>query len=162
MLSFAEYICGTKSGKIMKKIAVVFLLGILSLACKKEISDQELTKLNGYWEIEKVTFDKGKDKDYGMNESYDYFEIIDNKGIRKKVMPQLDGTFLVNKTFENVTVRFADDKVFLDYSTSYMKWSEELITLSADELVLLNKEKIEYHYKKATPINLLGDGKTTK
>jgi len=97
-----------------------------------------------------------------MNESYDYFEIIDNKGIRKKVMPQLDGTFLVNKTFENVTVRFADDKVFLDYSTSYMKWSEELITLSADELVLLNKEKIEYHYKKATPINLLGDGKTTK
>ena len=24
------------------------------------------------------------------------------------------------------------------------------------------KEKIEYHYKKATPINLLGDGKKAK
>ena len=94
-----------------------------------------------------------------MNESYDFFKISDNKGIRKKVMPQLDGTFLVNDVYENVAVRFADDKVFLDYSTSYMKWSEELIALSEEELVLLNKDKMEYHYKKATPINLLGDGK---
>ena len=146
----------------MKKTFGILFFTLLFVTCQQKIKPADIAKINGYWEIEKVTFDKGKDKDYGMNESYDYFEIIDNKGIRKKVMPQLDGTFLVNKTFENVTVRFADDKVFLDYSTSYMKWSEELITLSADELVLLNKEKIEYHYKKATPINLLGDGKTTK
>jgi hypothetical protein len=32
------------------------------------------------------------DKDYKMNESYDYFEIADKKGVRKKVMP-LDGSF---------------------------------------------------------------------
>ena len=146
----------------MKKTFGILFISLLFVACQQKIKPADIAIINGYWEIEKVTFDKGKDKDYGMNESYDYFEIIDNKGIRKKAMPQLDGTFLVNKTFENVTVRFADDKVFLDYSTSYMKWSEELITLSADELVLLNKEKIEYHYKKATPINLLGDGKTTK
>lgn len=58
------------------------------------------------------------------------------------MMPQLDGTFLVVDTFENVTVRFADDKVFLDYATPYMKWSgREVIALSAEELVLLNKEK---------------------
>ena len=146
----------------MKKTFGILFVSLVFIVFQQKIKPADIVKINVYWEIEKVTFDKGKDKDYGMNESYDYFEIIDNKGIRKKVMPQLDGTFLVNKTFENVTVRFADDKVFLDYSTSYMKWSEELITLSADELVLLNKEKIEYHYKKATPINLLGDGKTTK
>jgi hypothetical protein len=97
-----------------------------------------------------------------MNEVYDYFEIKNNKGIRKKVRPQLDGTFLVNDAFENVTVRFADDKVFLDYATPFMKWSEEVIALSAEELVLLNKDKMEYHYKKATAINVLGNGKTTK
>jgi hypothetical protein len=43
-----------------------------------------------------------------------------------------------------------------------MKWSEELIALSDDELVLKNKEKKEYHYKKTGSINLLDDGKTTK
>ena len=85
-----------------------------------------------------------------------------NKGIRKKVMPQLDGTFLVNDAYENVTVRFKDDKTYIDYSTPFTKWSEELITLKDDELVLLNAEKKEYHYKKTGPINLLGDGKKVK
>ena len=146
----------------MKKTYTILLISLLLFACQQKIQPNDIATINGYWEIEKVTFDKGTDKDYKMNESYDYFEIKDNKGIRKKVMPQLDGTFLVNDTFENVTVRFVDNKVFLDYETPYMKWSEELIALSDEELVLLNKEKTEYHYKKATPINLLGDGKTTK
>jgi hypothetical protein len=35
----------------------------------------------------------------------------------EKVMPQLDGSFIVNDAFENVDVRFKDDKAFLDYST---------------------------------------------
>lgn len=146
----------------MKKTFGILFVSLLFVACKQKINPADIAKINGYWEIEKVTFDKGKDKDYKMNESYDFFEVKNNKGIRKKVMPQLDGTFLVNDTFENVTVRFTDDKVFLDYETAYAKWSEEIIALSAEELVLLNKENKEYHYKKATSINLLGDGKTTK
>jgi hypothetical protein len=36
----------------------------------------------------------------------------------EKVM-QLDGSFIVNDAFENVDVRFKDDKAFLDYSTLY-------------------------------------------
>jgi hypothetical protein len=146
----------------MKKTVSILFLAFLFVGCQQKVKREDISKINGYWEVEKVVFDSIKDKEYGMNEVYDYFEIKNNKGIRKKVMPQLDGSFLVNDTYENVTVRFADDKVFLDYSTPYMKWSEELIAVSAEELVLLNKEKTEYHYKKATPINLLGDGKTTK
>jgi hypothetical protein len=77
-------------------------------------------------------------------------------------MPQLDGSFLVNDTYENLKIRFEDDKAFLDYSTPYAKWSEELIAVSDKELVLINTEKKEYHYKKAESINILGDGKKTK
>lgn len=146
----------------MKNTVSILFLAFFFVGCQQKITPEDILKINGYWEVEKVVFDSIKDKEYTMNEVYDYFEIKNNKGIRKKVMPQLDGTFVVNDTYENVTVRFADDKVFLDYSTPYMKWSEELIAVSAEELVLLNKEKTEYHYKKATPINLLGDGKTTK
>lgn len=147
----------------MKNTVSFIFIVFLFMGCQQEIVPADIVHINSYWEIEKVGFDNGDDKDYKMNEVYDYFQIDEsNKGIRKKVMPQLDGTFLVNDAYENVVVRFADDKVYLDFSTPYMKWSEELITLSADELVLLNKDKIEYHYKKATPINLLGNGKTTK
>ena len=147
----------------MKNVFRILVVSLFFVACQPKIEPAEIVKLNGYWEIEKVVLAKGKDKEYSMNENFDYFEIDKtNKGFRKKVMPQLDGTFLVNDTYENVTVRFADDKVFLDYATPYMKWSEELIALSDDELVLKNKEKKEYHYKKTGSINLLDDGKTTK
>ena len=146
----------------MKKTCSILLIAFLFVACQQKIKPEDVSKINGYWEVEKVVFDSINDKDYSMNEVYDYFEIKNNKGIRKKVRPQLDGTFLVNDAFENVTVRFADDKFFLDYATPFMKWSEEVIALSSEELVLLNKDKIEYHYKKATAINVLGNGKTTK
>jgi hypothetical protein len=133
------------------------------MGCQQEITTADIVNINGYWEIEKVVFDKGEDKDYKMNQIYDYFKVDKNNiGFRKKVMPQLDGTFMVNDTYEKVLIRFAEDKAFVDYSTPYMKWSEEIIAVSAEELVLLNKEKTVYYYKKATPINLLGDGKETK
>ena len=147
----------------MKNTFKILLLSLFFVGCQQKIQPTDIAKLNGYWEIEKVVFDKGEDKDYKMNESYDYFEIAKgNKGIRKKVMPQLDGSFLTNDSYEDVAVRFKDDKAFLDYSTPYAKWSEEIITLSDKELVLKNAEKKEYHYKKAGPINLTGDGEKIK
>jgi hypothetical protein len=147
----------------MKNTFRILVLSLFFVGCQQKIEPADIAKINGYWEIEKVVFDEGKDKDYKMNESYDYFDIsTNNKGTRKKVMPQLDGSFLVNDTYENVGVRFKDDKVFLDYSTPYAKWSEELITISDTEFVVRNEEKKEYHYKKTGPINLTGDGEKTK
>jgi hypothetical protein len=147
----------------MKNTFKILLLSLFFVGCQQKVEPTDISKINGYWEIEKVVFDSGKDKDYKMNESYDYFEIgKKNRGIRKKVMPQLDGSFLTNDAYENVTVRFEDEKAFLDYSTPYAKWSEEVIALSDKELVVKNTEKNEYHYKKAGPINLTGDGEKIK
>lgn len=147
----------------MKNTFRILFLSFLFISCQQKIKPEDISKINGYWEIEKVVFDQGDDKQYGINESYDYFQIDkNNKGFRKKVMPQLDGTFIVNDTYETATIRFKDDKTFIDYSTPYAKWSEELIAVSEEELVLKNAEKKEYHYKKAGSLNILGDGKKTK
>ena len=147
----------------MKKVFGVLFAALLFVGCKQKITPADIAKINGYWEIEKVVFEDGNEKKYGANESFDYFQIDKkNVGIRKKVMPQLDGTFLVNDTFENVKIRFSDDQTFLDYSTPYMKWSEEILALTDKELVVLNAEKKEYHYKKTGPINLDDYGKKTK
>lgn len=147
----------------MKNIVGFLFVSLFLISCQQKIKPEDISKINGYWEIEKVVFDQGEDKEYVVNESYDYFEIgKNNTGFRKKVMPQLDGTFIVNDTYENATVRFKDDQVFMDYSTPYAKWSEELIAISDKELVLKNEDKKEYHYKKTQSINILGDGKKTK
>jgi hypothetical protein len=147
----------------MKKIVFILLVSSFFISCQQKIKQEDVLKINGYWEIEKVVFDQGKDKEYGINESYDYFQIDkNNNGFRKKVVPQLDGTFVVNNSQESVKVRFEDNKAFIDYATPYAKWSEELVAISNDELVLRNAEKKEYHYKKAGPIHILDDGKKTK
>ncbi|UWY28251.1 lipocalin family protein [Flavobacterium sp. TR2] len=146
----------------MKNAFIVLFCSLLFVSCRQEIKPADIAKLNGYWEIEKVVFEKGEEKEYKMNETFDFFQIKDNKGVRTKVMPQFDGTFLTTDTFENVSVRFAGEQVFLDYKTKYAKWSEEIISLSDDKLVVKNPQKIEYHYKKAGPVNLLNDGEKTK
>lgn len=144
----------------MKNTFSILFLSFLFVSCQQTITPEDISKINGYWEIEKVVFDEGKDKEYAVNESYDYFEIgKDRKGFRKKVMPQLDGTFIVNNTYENARVRFKNGKVLMEYSTPYAKWTEELVAISDKELVLITADKKEYHYKRAESINILGDGK---
>lgn len=153
----------SKNKIYMKNTFCILFLSLLFISCQQTITPEDISKINGYWEIQKVVFDQGEDKDYAINESYDYFEISSNrKGFRKKVMPQLDGTFIVNGTYENVRARFKEGKVFMEYSTPYAKWTEELVAISDKELVLINADKKEYHYKKAEAINILGDDKKTK
>ncbi|WP_298224744.1 lipocalin family protein [Flavobacterium sp.] len=146
----------------MKKSLVIAFIAVLTFSCQSKVASSDIPKINGYWEIEKVVFPDGNKKEYSINEVYDYFEIKNNKGIRKKVMPQLDGTFIVNDTFENVEIKETDGKYSIHYSTAFAKWQEEIVSLSDQELVILNPSKKEYHYKRATPINIIPNGKKTQ
>jgi hypothetical protein len=147
---------------MIKIIFKGFFLALFLASCQQTITPADIQKLNGYWEIEKVTFKDGDEKDYKMNENFDFFKIENNQGIRRKVRPQFDGTFLVNDDYEKVKVRFEKENVYLDYTTTYAKWSEELISLTEEKMCVRNDQNVEYEYKKAGPINLLGDGEKTK
>jgi hypothetical protein len=61
-------------------------------------------------------------------------------------MPQLDGSFIVNDAFENVDVRFKDDKAFLDYSTLMQSGVKKLPLKKSWYCEI--RRKNEYHYKK--------------
>lgn len=142
----------------MKKIVIVVFIFVFS-SCHQKISQQDIAKINGYWEIEKVNLPDGTEKKYTINETYDYFEIKGNSGFRKKVNPQLNGRFLVNNQSEKVTVLYEKDQTFLVYVTPFNKWKEEIKSLNDAKMVLINSAKMEYTYKKTGPINLLQDGK---
>ena len=146
----------------MKKIVLIIFISIQSFSCTKKVTSLDIPKINGYWEIEKVIFSDGKQKDYTINQTFDYFEVKNNKGFRKKVTPQLDGTFLVNNDFEKIEIKQSGETYFIYYSTSFSKWKEELRLLSDNELILVNDAKNEYHYKKTAPINLTDNGKEVK
>ena len=131
----------------MKRILLLIVL-VSALSCKQKITEADLSNLNGYWEIEKVELPDGDKKEYKVNETIDFFKIEANKGFRKKVMPQLDGTYLTNDIHEDVVVVLKDGDASLQYKTTYASWKEEIIELTKDKLVVKNQQEIEYYYKR--------------
>ncbi len=138
----------------MKKI-VVFAVSFFALtSCNQLITDKDISKINGYWEIEKVILSDGTKKEYKVNETIDFFQIKNNIGFRKKVTPQLDGTYLVNNQKEKVLISIKDKIYFLNYSTNYTKFKEQIIKIQDSILVLKNDQNVEYHYKKPIPFSI--------
>ncbi len=146
----------------MKKIILIVFVSVLSIACTSKVNSSDIQKINGYWEIEKVVFPDGKKKQYTINVSFDYFEVKNNLGIRKKVTPQLNGTFLVNDDLEKVEIKLEQEKYFIYYTTFFNKWKEQIKSISDNEFVVVNDAGNEYHYKRANPINLNDNGKKIK
>ncbi|MFY8065892.1 MAG: hypothetical protein ACOVNM_05295 [Flavobacterium sp.] len=140
--------------------ALVLLFIMLLISCHSNVKKEDIKKLNGYWEIKQVKFSTGKTKDYKINETIDYFELrqaqFDNKvvGFRQKVMPQFDGKFQTNGIKEDIKLVEKDDTFFIEYTTKFGKWKEEIITIEDSALVLRNQGKIEYTYKKFKPFSL--------
>lgn len=72
---------------------ISFFLFFIFMGCTPKIVEEDLKNLNGYWEIEKVTFPNGETKDYSVSTTIDYIELKDGGGFRKKVQPRFNGTF---------------------------------------------------------------------
>lgn len=138
----------------MKKNALFFIVFLILTACQQNVKQEDISKINGYWEIEKVTMPDGNERDYKISETIDYFEIKNDSGFRKKVMPQFDGKYLVNDKSEKIKLLKEGEKFFLTYSTEYSKWKEEILEITDAKLILKNEAEIEYEYKKPTPFSL--------
>lgn len=141
----------------MKKIKVfsfVFLSILVLYSCKQKINPSDISKLNGYWEIQKVVLPDGSYKEYKINETIDYFLVKNNSGFRQKVMPQLNGTCTTNGIKENLSIQAEKGVYYMLYTTSYGKWKEELVKIEDSVLVVKNKDDIEYQYKKAKLFSL--------
>ena len=138
----------------MKKTVLLFIAIISLAACKEKVKPEDVSKINGYWEIETVTTPDGNEKEYKISETIDYFEIKNDSGFRKKVMPQFNGKYLVNDKSEKIKIVREEDKIYLNYETEYSTWKEEILEVSDEKLVLKNASEIEYQYKKPTPFTL--------
>jgi hypothetical protein len=144
----------------MKIISTLLLLSTLFFSCKQEIDAKDINKISGYWEIKTVVLKNGEKKEYKISETIDYFELQKatsaktNVGYRQKVMPQLDGTFKTNNLKEEISISNENGSFFVNYTTSYGKWKEEIIEIQDSVLVLKNKDDLEYNYKRYKPFSL--------
>src|SRR5680860_644357 len=107
----------------MMKICAVLILMLSIIGCSSSPEDQ-LAHINGYWGIEKVEFTKDSIRDFKVNEIVDYIEITDSVGFRIKVKPQFDGSYIPAGEPEDIKLTIEDEKVVLNYSTSFNNWKE--------------------------------------
>lgn len=137
----------------MKNILPVMILLLIFSGCNKANPEEQIKYLDGYWEIERVEISEDSIREYKFNETIDFIEIEGKEGFRKKVRPQLDGTYQVTDDEEKIEIKVEEDQLYLYYSTPYDSWKEKLVNAEENSLTMENERGIRYHYKRFTPIN---------
>ena len=133
----------------MNYFVLIFLLG-----CNPKIQKEDLKHLNGYWEIAEVEFADGQTKEYGISTTIDYIELNVMSGFRKKVQPQLNGSYKTSDDAENFKIIEKDEVLIIVYGEGRQQWEEEVITLNENLFSVRNQDGKIYRYKRYEPLNL--------
>ncbi|MFD2565544.1 lipocalin family protein [Aquimarina rubra] len=133
---------------------VIHIVVFLLVSCSKPNPEEFIKHIDGYWEIEKVITADGIEKQYNFNQSIDFFEVNEMKGIRKKVQPQLNGSFITTKDQEIFTLAIENDSLRMFYKTPLATWKETLISAKENQLIIRNEVGNLYFYKPYTKIEL--------
>ncbi|NKI32828.1 hypothetical protein [Croceivirga thetidis] len=142
-----------------------FILVIVIVSCKKEkeYTVEDIQIINGYWQISDVLYPDGSEKKYSLSGTIDYIKLDSLKGYRKKMYPQLDGTYLTSDDAQNFyIVKKASKGFFINYHNELTSWQESIIYLEPNKFYLESAEGIVYRYKRFEPINIYEDGKTSE
>ncbi len=110
--------------------------------------------LNGYWEIAVVKFPDGGEKTYSLNTSIDFIEIQNRKGFRKKVQPNVTGTYRTSDDAEQFVIVKKGEQFLMQYNNGLHHWEEELVAISENRFSVKNEENITYVYTRFEPLNL--------
>ncbi|WP_109300427.1 lipocalin family protein [Aquimarina sp. AU474] len=137
----------------IKNILLYILCGTL-LSCTSSNPEEYKKHITGYWEIERVLLSDGSEKEYTFNQSIDFFEVNDSVGIRKKVQPRLNGSFIVTKDSETFLLKVEDDSLRIHYKTPLDSWRETIISAKESQIIIKNESGNTYFYKRYKKIEL--------
>ncbi|WP_047419801.1 hypothetical protein [Cellulophaga sp. Hel_I_12] len=140
---------------ILLKNSILIFLILAITGCANSVSETQLNQLNGYWEIEKVSFPDGQTKEYTINETVDYIQLDSLTGFRKKMKPTFEGTYITSDDAELFTIFKLEDSYIIQYKANgSMDWTENLIAVSANSFSVRTSENVTYTYKRYEPINI--------
>lgn len=132
----------------MKKFYVLILIIPLLLSCSGLDPNEKKARLGGYWVIEKVEMPDGTEKLFQLSNTIDFIEVSGDSGVRKKVQPKVDGSFLVNDSAESFDLKIENDSLHMYYKTAYDSWKETVLKARDSVLVVLNQDGKVYTYGK--------------
>lgn len=137
----------------------LFFTSVAFLGCTSQSPEEKIENLNGYWEIRVAETPSGNPKEYRFNSVVDYIQVQGREGIRTKVRPQLDGTYITSGDAEEFSVKIENDSIHLYYVTPYSTWRETLLSSGEDEIEILSQYGTKYTYQRFTPYSMIDHGK---
>lgn len=138
----------------MKHSFILGLIVLLFCSCGTKDLSEEIQFIGGYWEIKSVEMADGSTKTFTVNTSVDYIQIQGDSGVRKKLMPQLDGSFKEFPTSEKFKFHVRNDSLLMHYSTPYANWMETVVKSTKDQFIVKNKDGKEFVYARFEKMNL--------
>ena len=135
----------------MKPTHILLILTLILTSCNNTPTEEEIDNLNGYWEIKRVEKEAENPREYSFNQMVDHIQVEGQEGVRRKVRPQFDGSFIASEDEEFFSIEIEGDSINLYYETPFSSWKETLISSSQDEIELLNQYGIRYTYQRFTP-----------
>ncbi len=132
---------------------IVFLSLFVLISCGRQDPSLQIEKLNGYWEIKSVAMPNGDKRDFGISTTIDFIEVTGDRGVRKKVTPKLDGSFLVNNSAEKFTLKIEEDSLRMYYETPFDSWKETVMQVEDSLLKVKNRDQKIYSYKRFSTFN---------
>lgn len=136
----------------MKPIFYILLLTLVS--CSNKVTQEDLTFLNGYWDIEMVESESKKITKFGVNSTIDFYYVDNtNQGYRKKATPDFSGKYKANNIKDKIVVTHKNDQFIIQTTTALDSWEDVIIKLTAKKLVLRNDKGVLFHYKKHEKYN---------
>lgn len=135
----------------MQKL-LLLLLCLSLFACEEKIGRADLENLNGYWEIEEVEGPAGQSRDYGLNPTIDFVKLDGADGYRKKLQPQVDGTFITSDDAALFSIQERDGRFYMLYRAGDTEWEERLLNLGPESFSVVNQENYTYHYRRYQPL----------
>ena len=131
------------------RFLIVIFVSLSLLSCKNDYQIEDIEHLNGYWQIKKAEIPDYVVKNYKGGLKLAYIEIKeDSTGFRKKVKVSMLDKFKTTPNQEKIKVFTDDGNLKLSCETPYSDWTEEIIHLSSDSLVIKNQDGKKYYYSK--------------
>lgn len=135
--------------------ALLLFCGIIFfISCGRDPSPDDVHFIDGYWEIQKVTFSDGVEKAYSVNTAIEYFKWDGTTGYRKKMQPTVDGKYLTSNDALPMEVIWRDGVLLLGFSGGDSQWEEEVLKLDSLKLTTRHSNGILYSYKRYEPFSL--------
>lgn len=132
----------------MKKL-IYLLLIVVFISCSN--NEEKIKAIEGYWNIDEVILPNGSEREFPFSNHMDHFEIDGFKGVKNRVSPTYDGSFVSYGDPVSFVWEEKKGDLWLSFKQGEQAYSQKVDKATEETLVLIHDNGTRYTYKAYTP-----------